>query len=105
MLFHLYQAPQRSDPWSDTLDAFEFGNDCIEYVSEGIFTGSEDCLYLNVFVPSNSTSIDSNVKLPVMFFIYGGGYVTGTARDFAPDFLMEEDVIVVCKQILLKIMH
>lgn len=32
----------------------------------------EDCLFLNVFAPSNATS-DS--KLPVFFFIQGGGYV------------------------------
>lgn len=32
---------------------------------------SEDCLFVNVFAPSNATS-DSN--LPVYFFIQGGGF-------------------------------
>jgi para-nitrobenzyl esterase len=34
---------------------------------------SEDCLYLNVYAPENAD------KLPVMIYIHGGSYVTGTA--------------------------
>lgn len=80
------------------MDAFDFGNNCLQHISEDIFEGSEDCLYLNVYVPINaSKSIDPNAKLPVVFYIYGGRFVTGAASDYAPDFLMEEDVIVVCR--------
>jgi para-nitrobenzyl esterase len=35
---------------------------------------SEDCLYLNVWTPSSSGS----AKLPVMAFIYGGGWTVGS---------------------------
>lgn len=76
------------------MDAFEFGNYCFRHGS-GDFDGFEDCLYLNVFVPINSTTIDSNAKLPVMFYIYGGGFTSGASNFYAPDFLMEEDIIVV----------
>lgn len=38
-------------------------------------TNSEDCLYLNVFVPSNATSTS---KLPVLFSIYGGNLNSGS---------------------------
>jgi len=34
---------------------------------------SEDCLYLNVWKPTKSP----DVKLPVMVWIYGGGFVSG----------------------------
>lgn len=35
---------------------------------------SEDCLYLNIFAPHNARN------LPVMFWLYGGGFVAGTAN-------------------------
>lgn len=38
-------------------------------------TNSEDCLYLNVYVPLNATSTS---KLPVLFSIYGGNLQSGT---------------------------
>src|SRR3954464_3993860 len=34
---------------------------------------SEDCLYLNVWSPSNA----GNKKLPVLVYFYGGGFVAG----------------------------
>lgn len=81
------------------MDAFNFRNHCLQHISGDIFDGFEDCLYLNVYVPINTTkSIDPNAKLPVIFYIYGGRFVTGAANDYAPDFLMEENVIVVCKR-------
>src|SRR3546814_2001588 len=33
---------------------------------------AEDCLYVNIWKPANSA-----VKLPVLLWIYGGGYVNG----------------------------
>lgn len=78
------------------MDAFNFGNNCLQHISGDIFEGFEDCLYLNVYVPINATkSVDANAKLSVIFYIYGGRFVTGAASDYAPDFLMEENVIVV----------
>ena len=40
---------------------------------EGIFTGSEDCLYLDIKTPKNKSS----ELLPVMFWIHGGGNTSG----------------------------
>jgi para-nitrobenzyl esterase len=39
--------------------------------------GTEDCLVLNIWVPN--TPLD--VLLPVMFWIYGGGFLSGSASD------------------------
>ncbi len=44
------------------------------YADEGdLISGSEDCLYLDIFAPLNK----SNKLLPVMFWIHGGGNTSG----------------------------
>ena len=40
---------------------------------DGFFSGSEDCLYLDVKTPTDKL----NKKLPVMFWIHGGGNTSG----------------------------
>ena len=52
-----------------TADAF--GPICLG-VGSSLTSGSEDCLFLNVWAPSNATP---NSKFPVFFWIQGGGYV------------------------------
>lgn len=48
-------------------------------------TGSEDCLFLDIYVPANATK-DS--KLPVVLTIPGGGYVMGYSGQSSPYALM-----------------
>ena len=40
---------------------------------DGLIVGSEDCLYLDIKAPKNLDKL-----LPVMFWIHGGGNITGT---------------------------
>lgn len=40
---------------------------------------SEDCLYLNIWVPQTSL-LSRTRQLPVMFWIYGGGFTVGSNR-------------------------
>lgn len=40
---------------------------------------SEDCLFLDVYAPSNATT---NSKLPVYFFIQGGGFVSNSNSNY-----------------------
>ncbi|MDC3113996.1 carboxylesterase family protein [Gammaproteobacteria bacterium] len=40
---------------------------------EKAYVGSEDCLYLDVFTPT----VEANQKIPVMFWIHGGGNTSG----------------------------
>lgn len=56
-------------------------------------TGSEDCLYLNVYSPN----IIPSTPYPVMVFIHGGGFVSGSGNDdeYGPQFLVRKDVVVV----------
>jgi len=39
---------------------------------------SEDCLYLNIWTPENAKP---GMKLPVFFYVYGGGFVAGAADE------------------------
>ncbi|RSL71558.1 hypothetical protein CEP54_001360 [Fusarium duplospermum] len=55
-------------------DASDFGPKCIGTKTKADSidkTDSEDCLFINVFAPSDASSKD---KLPVFFFIQGGGF-------------------------------
>jgi len=51
----------------------------------------EDCLYLNVYTPSVTK------KLPVMFWIHGGGFSSGHSGSsyYGADYFMDKDVVFV----------
>lgn len=93
------KAPEIIEAWAPkTFDAFEYGSTCIRrnqlFRVIDDFPQSEDCLFLNVFVPAN---VKSDEKLPVMFWIHGGGFYDWSGNDqlFGPDFLIEKRIILV----------
>ncbi|XP_045460272.1 juvenile hormone esterase-like isoform X2 [Harmonia axyridis] len=63
-------------------------------------SGSEDCLYLNVYTPKlpskNKNTVTFDLK-PVMVFIHGGAFTSGSNSKFifGPDYLIREDVVIV----------
>ncbi len=92
--------------WEGTLDAFEFGpismqdtpgiGDMIynrEWHVDPEIAKGEDCLYLNIWTPAKN----KDDKLPVLVWIYGGGFQWGyTAEmEFNGEALAERGVIVV----------
>lgn len=73
-----WRAPQPAKNWPGIRQASQFGHDCMQYPTPEDqalpkTVVSEDCLVLNVWRPSGS----SHKKLPVMVWIYGGGFVDG----------------------------
>lgn len=70
-----YGAPQPTESWEGIRDCSEFQPSCIQLLRGEPFPVSEDCLYLNVYTPAQS----SDERLPVMFWIYGGGFNGGRA--------------------------
>ena len=72
-----WRAPQPTPAWAGVHDAIDYGHDCMQtpFPSDAAplgVTPAEDCLYLNVWKPNDVTA-----PLPVMVWIYGGGFVNG----------------------------
>lgn len=75
-----FRAPADPAKTKGIQDASEFGPICIGTGQSATDpTMSEDCLYINVFAPSNATP---NSKLPVWFWIQGGGYVYNSNSNY-----------------------
>ena len=77
-----WRPPQPVSAWSGVRQATSFVHDCMQTSGTApsalTVTPSEDCLYLNVWRPQRSNATAArNEKLPVMVWIYGGGYVGG----------------------------
>jgi para-nitrobenzyl esterase len=75
-----WRAPQPASDWRGVRDGSAYGPDCQQepFPGDAAPLGvepSEDCLYLNVWAPADR----GEEPLPVMFWIYGGGFVNGGA--------------------------
>lgn len=71
-----WRAPQPAPRWTGLREATAYGNDCMQlpFPSDAAPLGTppaENCLYANVWAPANAR------KLPVLVWIYGGGFVNG----------------------------
>ncbi|GGS60585.1 carboxylesterase family protein [Streptomyces griseoviridis] len=91
-----WKAPQPAAKWNGVRDATEFGGSCVQ--GTGWDPGydkptlTEDCLYLNVYRPSNSTK----KNLPVFVWNHGGGNTGGAGRDTDPaKFVTRQDAVFV----------
>ncbi|HEY5106743.1 MAG TPA: carboxylesterase family protein [Caulobacteraceae bacterium] len=74
-----WKSPQPVVPWMGVKRADAFAPACMQsgvsMPGETPPKISEDCLYLNVWTPATS----ARERLPVMVFIYGGGFTNGNA--------------------------
>jgi para-nitrobenzyl esterase len=75
-----WKAPQPAAKWRGTYQADRFAPMCLQAMRGrtmnhyfGHEAISEDCLYLNIWAPP------SGEKLPVVVWIYGGGFTVGSA--------------------------
>ncbi|WP_240651578.1 MULTISPECIES: carboxylesterase family protein [unclassified Variovorax] len=88
-----WRAPAAPEPWSGIRQATKFGNACLQIgrifspganntYDETIGTmlgkpsGSEDCLFVNVWRPATTEK-----NLPVLLFIHGGSNISGYTAD------------------------
>lgn len=93
-----WKPPQPGKKWHKVRSATQFGPRCMqpELYADMIFRDpgqSEDCLTLNIWTPAK----EKHTKLPVMVWIYGGGFTTGGTSEPRQDgvYLAHKDVVVV----------
>jgi para-nitrobenzyl esterase len=89
-----WRAPQPAAHWDGVRQADAFGPVCMQNAGGGSDQKvSEDCLYLNVWTGAKSAS----EKRPVMVWIYGGGYKTGSGSqpDYDGEALAKKGAVVV----------
>lgn len=93
-----WKPPLPAAKWAGIRTATEFGSHCMQGKVYGDMKfrdpgGSEDCLSLNVWVPAKPAA----AKLPVMVWIYGGGFAAGTTSEARQDGsnLAQQGVVVV----------
>lgn len=85
-----FQAPVPVTSWAGVLSATSYGPMCHQ-IPRTVTTieMSEDCLQINVFSP------DLNGSLPVIVYVFGGGFVYGSGIEQGrPENLMDRDVVV-----------
>lgn len=99
-----WSAPQDPDSWTGVRDATQAANVCVQQIysrqwapatpptSSSSYTGSEDCLYLDVYRPQTATT-----GLPVFVWIHGGAnnFGGGTSYDGTTMAVRENMIVVV----------
>lgn len=95
---HRFKPPRKPAPWTDVVDAYAYGNRAMQAAGS---TGpefdatkmSEDCLFLNVWTPA----LDGK-RRPVMVWLHGGGFQSGSGGDRLTDggnLARQGDVVIV----------
>ncbi|XP_015175882.1 PREDICTED: cholinesterase 1-like [Polistes dominula] len=89
-----FRMPEPADSWEGVYDATKHRSTCPFFcMLKQDLLGDEDCLYLNVYTPE----MNKDARKAVMVWIHGGSWNAGFGDDaiYGPDFLVEQDVVVV----------
>lgn len=99
-----WAAPQPALKWEGVRTAYDHGNSCMQTARPDGFPPwtweywpqnklSEDCLYLNIWVPESA----KHQTLPVFVYIHGGGFTSGSGEVplYDGEALARRDIIVI----------
>lgn len=105
-----FKDPVAAASWEGVLDVTTMPEPCLQIPAAMALVGvkaqtisvqgSEDCLYLNVFTPKPG----DGGNLPVMVWIHGGGFYFGSAREYLPHVLLNQQIVLVVIQYRLSVM-
>ncbi|CAI5455390.1 unnamed protein product [Caenorhabditis angaria] len=81
-----FQRPQEPAKWRGVMNATQYSPMCMQNLNQRdiseperyVHHVSEDCLYINVFSPA---PYNNSEKVPVIVFIHGGRFQTGSGSD------------------------
>ncbi|XP_049950223.1 esterase E4-like isoform X2 [Schistocerca serialis cubense] len=92
-----FKPPQPAEAWTGIRDAtskYPVAPQINDITNK--YVGNEDCLFLNVYTPELPSGASDALK-PVMVWIHGGGFTTGSGDGdlYGPDYLLGHGVVVV----------
>ena len=88
-------------PWFDVHDATKMGQECVQGGSTTFrrtkFSNDiEDCLNMNIFTPALPSNHHTNLlNFPVLFYVHGGSFSTGSNAEFPASYILEHNVVLV----------
>jgi para-nitrobenzyl esterase len=117
----MLQPPGPQEPWDGVFNATKAGNRCPQVTIDlgnktDIFdyskaSDTEDCLYISIYSPMVNVKLKGNkililylnivksqpvegLNLPVLFFVHGGGFVSGSGLAYEGYKWMDYDIVV-----------
>lgn len=96
-----FKQAEAADSWLGVLNATTTPDACLQLDHFHLNTefeihGSEDCLYINVFTPTQlSENNNNNNMLDVIVFIHGGAFMFLSSSYFGSSILLERDIVLV----------
>jgi para-nitrobenzyl esterase len=91
-----WRAPEPPKGWQGVRETLTSGSECSQLGGEPVM-GGEDCLYLDVYAPAmTAAEVPTGAdRLPVMYWIHGGGNSMGAGNQLPPAALARDNGVIV----------